>query len=362
MSTQPVPVPVFKLIYDRADITAELTPFLLAISFSDNLDGKEGDSLEVTLEDTDARWWDRWYPTMGDRLALEIGYQGAPLYAFGAFRIDEIEIDMPPSTVRIKALAASPMLTLRTHTAAGYEDTTLAGIVDTVAGRHGLTVVGEIEPIKVRRVTQMHEDDLAFLRRVGKEYGYAFNVRGDQLVFENLRALRDKAAVAVLHPHDLSRASIRDKIKGVPQGATVGYHSLKMKKLVASGVDQEGNVVEKPSADRLKLNTRAESQEQAQVKAQAALDAANDEATTARVTLAGDPRLIAGVNVELTGFGKLSGNYQIKGSRHELSRGSGYTTDLELSRAQLKTGSGAATPITKLRPAGVDQEGKVIYK
>lgn len=356
-----VPIPTFVLTYNAKDITVDLTPFKLSVSYTDNLDGDESDSIELSLEDTDGRWWDAWYPVMGDQINLQIGYEGQPLVSCGDFEIDEIEIEGPPSQVRIRALAASVMKDLRTHRGKAYEDTTLAGIAQAVAARHKLTVVGEIEPIPIKRVTQLHEEDLKFLKRVAREYGYAFNVRGDKLTFYRLDTLRAAASIQVIKVSDLSRFSIRDKVKGTPTKATVAYHDPKTKAVVAYDVGSDGQVIAKPSGDSLKLNTRAESTEQAQAKARAAINHANDEATTGVLGLWGNPKLTAGMNIELEGFGKLSGRYQIARSRHDLSRGSGYTTEIEVRRVEIKADKNSKNGGNKLKVADVEN-GKVVLK
>lgn len=356
-----VPIPTFVLTYNKRDITADLTPFKVSVTYTDNLDGDEADSIELALEDTDGRWWGSWYPVMGDLLNLQIGYEGRPLVNVGDFEIDEIEVDGPPSQARIKALAAGVMKNLRTHQGKAYEDTTLAGLVQTVAARHKLKVVGEIEPIPIKRVTQLHEEDLKFLKRVAREYDYAFNVRGDQLRFYRLDALRAAGSVLVIGINDLEKYTFRDKVKGTPKSARVAYHDPKKKQVVAYDVNSEGTVVAKPSADALKLNTRSESPEQAKAKAKAAINHANDEATTGSLTLWGEPRLVAGSNIELEGFGKLSGRYQIASSRHELSRGSGYSTSIEVRRVEIN-GSQSASGKKKLKVADVDASGKVVLK
>lgn len=353
-----VPVPTFVLTYNARDITADLTPFKLSVSYTDNLDGDESDSLELSLEDADGRWWDAWYPTKGDRINLRIGYEGHALVDCGDFEIDEIEIEGPPSQVRIRALAAGVTKALRTNQGKAYENTTLAGLVRDVAARHKLTVVGAIEPIPIARVTQFHEEDIKFLKRVAKEYGYAFNVRGGKLTFYRLDELRAATAVQVIRQSDLSRYGFTDKVKDTPKSARVAHHDHKSKKVVAYDMDSDGKVVSKPSADTLKLNSRVESHAQAKAKTKAALARAGDAATTATLNLWGNPKLVAGMNVELDGFGKLSGRYQIARSKHDLARNSGYATEIEVRRVGITPGKAGK----KLKVADVDASGKVVLK
>lgn len=353
-----VPAPTYVLTYNGRDITADLTPYLLSVAYTDNLAGTESDSIDLHLEDVDGRWCDAWFPTKGDHINLRIGYLGEPLVDCGDFDVDEIELDGPPSQVRIRALAASVMKDLRTARAKAYENTTLAGIVRTVAARHKLNVIGDIEPIPIERVTQLQQEDLKFLKRLAAEYGYAFNVRGDKLTFYRLDALREASPILTLQAVDMARYTFRDRVKELPKKARVSHHKAAAKQVVAYEVVSDGQVVAKPSADSLNLNTRAENATQAHAKSKAALHRAQDEATTATITVWGNPSLVAGVSVDIEGFGQLSGRYQVAASRHELSRGSGYTTELELKRTKL----GAKTDAkAKLKVATVEN-GKVVLK
>lgn len=352
-----VPAPVFTVAYNKRDITAWLTPFLLSVSWTADLDGDEADSVEISLEDSDGRWLGGWYPVKGDELVLHIGYLDAPLVPCGAFEIDEIGIDGPPSVVTIKALSAGVSKPLRTHEGRAYEGTSLAGIVRKVAGRHSLTVVGDIEDIPIRRATQMHEQDIKFLKRLAREYGYAFNVRGKLLTFTALDGLRAGKAVTVIRPRDLTRYAFRDRIKDTPRRASSKYLDPQTKKLVEFEVNSEDDVVPQTSADTLRLNPRAESAAQARAKSKAALRRAQDQATVCNCTLPGQPGLVAGINVELAEFGQLSGVYQVWRSVHRIDRSGGYVTELELRRVK----AGAAAAQKKMKVATL-QDGKVVLK
>lgn len=79
----------------------------------------------------------------------------------------------------------------------------------------------------------------------------------------------------------------------------------------------------------LRLVERFESVEAATAKATAALAAANRVVADGSLSLVGDPTLVAGRTIELTGMGRLSGRFLILDSTHRLSR-SGYTTELEV--------------------------------
>jgi phage protein D len=330
-----VPAPTVEVDYDGKNITVDLAPFLLSLTYTDNLDGEEADSLELELEDSDGRWLDAWYPDAGARLSARIGYAGQALVNCGTFEIDDISVRGAPATVSIKALSAGITKPMRTKRSAGYDATTLAEVARAVAARHNLTLMGEVEAIPIGRATQYRETDLAFLRRIAEEYGYAFNVRDTQLVFYRAKSLREAAPVLVIRPGDTSRFELRDKIKGTPAAASVAHHDPKTKAVVAYDVDADGHVSPTPSADSLRLKGRVENKAQAKAKAQAAVDRASVKGTTGQLTLPGEPRLLAGNNVELVGWGRFDGTYQISASRHTVSRSGGYASEIDIRRGKV---------------------------
>lgn len=331
-----VPVPTFTLRYNQKNISADVAPYVLGITYTDYLEG-QSDEIEIQFEDSDGRWRAAWYPTMGDTLSLEIGYQGEPLLPCGSFEIDELEIAAPPSTVMVRGLATGIRRPQRTRIGKAYENTTLAAIADTVAKRLHLTRVGTIQPIQIDRVTQYQENDVEFLTRLAGEYGYSFKVVGEKLVFTELADRRSQAAVMTLTPPDVTSYRIRDKIKAVYQDAKVRYHDPKTRRLTSVDVVAQQPDDGSTSADSLKLSSRAPNATVARRKGQAALDQSNLQQTQATIVLVGTTRLVAGNTLELAEFGRPSGKYLIDQARHRIERGSGYTTELELKKVDKVT-------------------------
>lgn len=338
MEAVKVPVPRVVVRYTGKDITADITPTLIELTYTDVVEG-ESDTLELMLEDSAGRWQDAWYPQQGDTLSAQIGYEGTPLLPCGDFEIDEITLDGATGqgdTVRIRALAAGVKRSVRTHKGRAYENVTLADIAATVARRNKLKLKGTIERIQIARVTQAYEADLPFLKRVAAEYGYAFSVRGADLTFFKRSALKDAKPVLVIGRADvLGHYSFRDKVHGVVEAATVSYHDPRAKVTRRRTVKDKRGGTNRASADELKLNIRAENDTQARVKAEAALDRANEDQTGATLEgIIGNTRLVSGVNVQLAGYGKFSGKYNINQARHSFSRSGGYTTGIELKRVR----------------------------
>lgn len=356
-----VPAPAFELTYNGRAITQDIAPYVVSATYTDHLTG-EADSLDIELEDTDGRWLDRWYPEKGAELAFRFGYRGAPLISAGRFDVDELELAGPPSTVRIKGLATGVQDAMRTREPRAYEKTTLAAIAQRIAKRHQMTLVGKIEPLAIDRATQYQESDLAFLQRLAAQYGYAFKVteNNTRLVFWKTADLHLSAAIRRYAPEDLASWSFRDQVSFVPAGVEVRHHNAKTKKLVVYGVkDGETTVVgasnagKTTSADTVKVTRRAPNTASAEAQARAELDRRLLERTSGEIGLEGDPALAAGGNIELTGFGKLSGLYTVTRATHAIVRNAGYTTSLEVKRA--------APPASATKAAAAKPKGLKVY-
>ena len=353
--------PVFTLWYLKKNITSDITPYVTRITYSDNIKN-ESDTIEVELDDTDGRWLDAWYPGKGDTLTLKVGYQGEKLLSCGTFSIDEIEVSSPASVVSIRGVATSVNSALRTKSSRGFESTTLAAIAGRIAKKHQLKLVGSIEVIKIDRVTQYAETDVAFLHRLASEYGYVVKIVSDQLIFSHLATLRSQEPIKQLKPQDVARYSLRDTINRVYKSARVKHQKSSTKKLIVyeadggtseSGKQLKGGKV--TSADRLQVNSRVSDPDSARIKADSALARHNEYQQSGSLTLMGVSQLIAGNKIDLSDFGQLSGPWLITTARHTLDRNSGYVTERgPVTRGKAKKGNKTGKPqtLTVYKPDG----------
>lgn len=325
-----VRAPQWVLTYKGVNITQNISSMVLSITWTDRLGGAAGD-VEVELEDRDQRWQGPWYPTQGDLMNLMIGYQGEALLPCGDFQVDELALSGAPDTFYLRGLPAYITPSLRTPVSAGYENQTLLQIAATVAGRHGLSVVGEPNQINVsfERVTQSQETDLGFLKRLANEHNYDFTVRGQQLVFYARPALEAQAPVATIARGAVMRFEFRSRTRRIYKGAQVSYLDPATKQLITQGAQAKPAM---PTGDTLKLVRRLENGQQATLKAEAALHRHDMLYTTAALLLPGAPVLVAGNNVALSGWGAMDGTYIVETARHRLARATGYTTEIEARR------------------------------
>ncbi|HFH0413725.1 TPA: phage late control D family protein [Salmonella enterica subsp. diarizonae serovar 61:i:z] len=369
MNTLPVPEPIFVLRYNLKDITHDITAYATSITFTDKLSG-ESDELEVELEDSEQRWRDAWYPGMGDTLALQLGFQGRPLTDCGGFSIDEIELSGPPDSVSIRGRSATVTRAMRTKSNRGFENTTLAAIAGRIARKHKLKLEGQIEPLTLERITQYGESDLAFLKRLAKDYGYMVKVTPEKLIFSHLGKLRDAPVIRTITPEEVSRFTLRDTLHEVYKGVKNKHQNSQTRTLVTFNADNTTTTrTEKKSAssgmatssDILNTSDRAQNVEEARAKGKAKLDSKNEYKHAGTLSLEGDLSLRAGGSVTLSGFGKSDGKWLIISARHSLMRSSGLTTDIDIARGlKHKAGKGKkqARTLTVFHADGTTEQVK----
>ncbi len=339
--------PIFKLEYEQIDITNDVSKYVLSIDYTDFLHG-QSDEINITLlfggvkrarsrfsplppsrfEDSEEIWQADWIPSKGDTLKLSIGYDGEELLNCGTFIIDEIEFFTPPDTIVVKALITSIKKSLRQKNSIAYENKTLKQIANEIAKKHDLELIGEIDDIKIARVTQGKKADLTFLKKLAEEYGYIFKVTDTKLVFYKTEKLKEAEPTRIFYKNELSRINLSTKTVNTHKAVEVSYHNPTTGKTIKSTVQNVVNT----KVDIAKLSVRCENKQPAILKAQAQLDVSKEK-IEGNIDMFGESSLVSGINIELKDIGYFSGKYLVKEVKHHLDRGFGYTTSLSIENA-----------------------------
>ncbi len=318
-----------RIKYLKKDITADLAPYLISFTYTDYAHGK-ADDLELTLADPKGLWLSDWYPGKGDQVEASLEFEETVLNC-GVFEIDEIEASAPPREVVIRAHSAlvtkDLRLTKRTKT---WENTSLQAIAQEIASKAGLTLLFDGEDPQFKRIDQTNESDLAFLKRICEKTGHYLKLAHEKLIISQETFKNGGPLAGTLKPEGLLSWSFRDKTHKIYKKCRVSYWDPE-KKQVLTHEEEDPNAPE--TGEVLVVNERVEGLSQAIELARKRLAMANRFKTEGEVRLPGDPKLVAGVSVELSGFGELDGRYAVEESQHEYSR-EGYTTTLKLRRVK----------------------------
>jgi hypothetical protein len=323
-----------KVAYNGKDISEDISKYCIGVTYKDNTEGMS-DTIELRLEDVDQYWKNGWYPEKGAVLTVAIGENGVFLDC-GVFEIDQIQASGPPDTVTLQGLGTGISGDIRTKVSTAHANKTLPQIASTIAKKNGLTLEGTLLPIVIERVTQNNETDLAFLNRISKEYGFIFSVRGKKLTFMSIYDIEDLPSKLEIDKTDCTSYDLLDKTLKTYSKVEVKYHNPKTK-TVSTYVETVKNKDGVPftyirTKDVLTIHTKAENEQQAKAKAQAAIYRANSLQQEGSISTKGNPYLCAGNNFDLIGLGLFSGKYHIMSSSHNVDRSGAWTTGVEIKK------------------------------
>lgn len=192
------PIPDYRVTVDGRDITQILRgqvarsngtsrPRLISLGLSERR-GEEADTFDLVLDDSDDALD---LPPTGARIRVWLGWrQGSGvtigLVDKGEFHVETIGHGGSPPALTIRAKAADFTAGLKQRREKGYHGTTIGAIVTEIAQRHGLVArcADALASITVATKAQSREGDLAFLRRLGREYDAVATVKAKTLIFK----------------------------------------------------------------------------------------------------------------------------------------------------------------------------------
>lgn len=230
----------------------------------------------------------------------------------------------------------------------------LNSIVSKLTNRTYQRTQSTLENIQVGAISQIEETDIAFLYKLGYEYGIIFNVRDTDLVFVNMYDLDKAEGITKLTKAQFKPGSlnIKDTMTGTYKGVKVAYHNPEENELIENeinaGDDPDSTQFDdfSPNNDILQYRGRVENTQQAEAKAKAFLHRANSGGITGGGSVPGNTLLFSGMNFIFEDLGLLSGKYQVTKSTHRMQKSGGYETSFEFKGVdKLPPGSnGSATP------------------
>jgi len=276
------------------------------------------------------------------KLAKAVG--GQPAEVFNG-EVTTVEAEMGAS------LAGEPVLELtvtahdkshrmhRMTTTRTFRQTTVADIARKMAGEHGLKV-GKIATLPGGAAEERHqvgETDWEYLSHLVRSHGGELDVAAGALSI--IDPTKTQAAAAELvYGESLQR--FRPRVSSLGQVATVNVRGWDVKKKAAiakSGTPKASTTVQDSSvngvvsgAKVLLPNTHVSTDAEAEARAKAAAAQLGHERVQGTAIAAGDPLLLAGEFVKISGVGtRFGGTHRIVSAVHTYGM-RGYTTHLTL--------------------------------
>lgn len=292
------------------------------------------DSIEITVNATDSKWINDWFPDKGTTLSPKIvgrnwASQGdTRTIKCGKYILDDISYSDSPSTLQINGVS-KPNDTDFSELEREYEwkNTSIKRIGGTIAGRYGLGFKYDADDYDIECDSQDGTDS-SYYNDLCKRYGLILKVYASRLWVYDREKYKEKKEVASISRFDMKRGSFsyNTTLVGTFTGGYFDYTDADKDSDIHCSI---GGGKHTKSVSR-----RATDLYDASVQLCAELNNANHSQTTISFTLDGAWSLSAGNNIKISGLGKMDGKYFIDKVTHKVTRKGGFESQIEASLIQ----------------------------
>lgn len=321
-----------EIYIEGKNVTADLKKYLQSITYTDVLEG-EADTAQITLNDTERLFIDKWFPTRGDSVNLTFikNYwaDNPETLNLNDFEIDEITNTSNNSgnVAQIKLNSIANKTELRsTDKNRAWENVKLSKIAKDIADGANLTLFYDTqEDPEIKRAEQKEKSNLSFLYGLCKDRGIAVKISDNKLILFDVEKYEQADSVKTFTYGDGQIISFSGTatISKIYKSAHVKYqHGKKAEKQDYTYTDKS-----KESGMTIEINQRVENPAEAEKLAKRKLKEKNRDEITIRLNVIGDFALLAGNCIELKDYGFYDGKYLLKKVTHNV--GSGYTCSVE---------------------------------
>ena len=329
--------------FDGVDITPSIVPYLLNLSYTDREDG-ETDDLQITLQDSSGIWATSWLSEMIDAAAssstapqLQIkalivrqNWSGDGLDEVldtGDFSLDKVECGGPPSTVKIAASSLPYSSQIRqTKRSKAWESYTLSGIASEMASVNNMACMYlSAKNPYYKRVEQYHVSNIEFLQQLCHDAGCSLKATNKTIVIFDQAEFENKTAIRAITKGDGSYTSYKLSASTADTkyaSCRVYYNDPETGACISAVATSDES---KSDGQQLEINCRVASIGEAQALAEKNLRLHNKYAQKVSFDMPGEPSMLAGVCISLSGWGSWDGKYIISQAKHTVDS-SGYQT------------------------------------
>lgn len=317
-----------ELKYQNYNVTKDFSPYINEIIYTD-FEENSSDELKIRLNDCKNLFKNSWYTDKGTLLSCKIGLRNTDdILNCGKFTIDENELisDISGDEFIIKALAVTITKPLRTIHTRSFNNKTLIQIADELSNSSGFTLCGKLINTSLNHITQVNESDIAFLKRLGKKFGYVFKLTNDLLVFMPENEFFNAKSIMTLNKENIKSIILKDTCTDTYSKCSVKYFNPREKKLNCYELKNENCA----DNDTLKITGRFDSLQTASELAKHGLKAKSKEIKGYITLKKPNLKFIAGINFNLSGYGRYDGKYHVLSTRHRInSQGYEITGEIE---------------------------------
>lgn len=331
-----------KVVFDGTDISKDLEQYMLSLTYNDS-DEDEGDSLQISMQDREGVWKQKWLEQSvresGKSMTIQAviarrnwtGNGADDILECGAFELDNVSVQGPPSTVTVKGTSVPYNSTLQqTQQSKSWEAYDLKKIAGEIANKADMALMYLPSPVpSYDRVEQYRTSDIVFLKKLCQDAGFSVKVSNKILIIFEQEEYEKRGPVRTFAYGDGSIIKYKCYTNETQTYALCRVYYDNDGTLIEWTQKAEDYDPKNNNKQKLEVNQKVATVEEAKALAKQMLRLYNKFAYVVEFTVPGDTSLVAGATVMLSGYGMFDGKYLIKVATHTVSGSGGYTTKIK---------------------------------
>lgn len=209
-----------------------------------------------------------------------------------------------------------------------WEKVTIEEMARKIGKRYSLSVHYDAKKITIHSIEQNNKNDCDFLNTVCEDYGLYIKVYCGKIIIYDVDVYESKNAVATYDIKDFDQWDYNTTLTGSYTGASIKY--------TKGDSNNELTLTVGFGSRLLNLNEKVDSLADAQLKACARVNKENRSAVTMTATIMANPKIVAGVCVQIKGAYQLNGKFFVDKVTHNIDAEGAYTMSLEMHKVQTK--------------------------
>lgn len=250
----------------------------------------------------------------------------------GSFEVDSIDVQGPPTKLSIKSTSIPYTTTTRTQTKTkAWENIKLSKIANEIATQNGMKCMFEssYDPLYVRK-EQVQQSDIVFLSNLCKSAGISLKVTAKTIVLFDAKTYEDKPPIREVKngSSDVLTYSFGTSSNDTSYSSChVSYTDPNTKETIEYTYKPENS---DGTGQVLEINEKVNNKEEARQLAMKRLRQKNKAEFSASFSIVGDVTMVAGVTVNVIGWGIFDGKYIVESATHNVT--GGYKTNIKLRK------------------------------
>lgn len=296
-----------------------------SFTWKDNATG-EADTITIDLSNIGQKWMNGFYPSSNDVLKAWIkieewaaDYKQGEIYC-GQFQVDSLKYTGWPEKLQLSAISVPVNSNFNVkQKSRTWEATTVKTILSDIAADAGIELAYDAADFNVDSISQSGKTDLSFAYSLCDEYGLSLKLYNNKIVAYDQTEYEKQTSSYSIDRSALGGSGSYTIISNI----TNTCNSVKIQYTDSNGdaLSYEYTIPGESGERQMCVSTKAESYQDAETKAKAALRNNIRESRTVTLNVMGSAKYIAAQCFDLIGFGKLDGKYFIDSVTHTKSGG-----------------------------------------